>query len=520
MAEAKRVDCPVCSKDTPLLKDGTLRSHRYKGDRCEASGLIPAAAAGLGVTIAGTVATARAEAEPAALVPEVVTDPKPRAEGQPGTDVEPVRVEAALVAATEAALSQPGIAGRDEFLSLAMQSRILSMSGAAPKLVRDDPHLAFHIALVGRDLGISPSAALELIDVLDTKSGPKLSLSPQLMNGQLRRLGLGSVRPLKRTKDSAIAGAYGPDGILLGESEFTWEDAVMAELADDRCEPGKHWRPNNGQGKCTCNMGWKRYPKRMLWWRAAGFAADDYFPEASLGLYQPEALGAMVDEDGRPIDPTTVALPEGYEPASHGNGAARGALPESTVSGSELWHLQARCFALPREQQRQLRAAREGNERLRGHNGVIPIYLLGDGGYRVTKSLVSGLETTAERETDGYERAVATDGVLAHCASVLLERMLWPHPIAAQIAQDDPPAPDDPPADPGPPADAQAPEADDERDIEAELAQVTAEVARLAPDEVVRVLQQAKVTVPDGAEGDALRDLLVETIAEHRGLGA
>jgi hypothetical protein len=519
MADAKRVDCPVCGKDTPVLKDGTLRAHRYEGERCEASGLTPEAAAGLGVTIAGTAADARAKAEPAALVPEVITDPHPRAEGQPGTAVEPVQVEAALVAATEAALSQPGIAGRDEFLSLAMQARILSMSGAAPRLVRDDPHLAFHIALVGRDLGISPSAALELIDVLDTRSGPKLSLSPQLMNGQLRRLGLGSVKPLKRTKDSAIAGAYGPDGILLGESEFTWEDAVDAELADDRCEPGRHWRPNNGQGRCACNMGWKRYPKRMLWWRAAGFAADDYFPEASLGLYQPEALGALVDEDGRPIDPTTVALPEGYEPTSHGNGAARGALPEGVADGAALWKLQAQCHALPDEQKRQLREARESNERLRGHNGVIPIYLLSDGGYRVTRSLVAGFASTAERETD-YDRAQATEAVLAHCAAVLLEALLWPHPTAAQIAQDDPPAPEDPPGDPGPPADTQAPETGDERDIEAELAQVTAEVASLAPDEVVRVLQQAKVTVPDGADGDALRELLVETIAEHRGLGA
>lgn len=444
---ADRVECPVCTKDVPLLKSGVLRNHRNHGDPCPASGLTPAAA----------VDQMRAEANdhpsPAEHAPVELVD-----RAAPSTDlVHTTETASAIEAAAAAALLMPGVPGQAEFLTLAMTAKMLSMSGAAPKLVKGDPHLAFHIALVGRDLGISPSAALELIDVLDTAQGPRLSLSPQLMNGQLRRLGLGSIRPIKRTMYEAIAGAYDPEGLLLGESEFTWEDAVIAGLADKRCEPNAHWTPNSGQGKCSCRPGYRSWPKRMLWWRAAGFAGDDYFPEAGLGLYSPEALGAVVDEHGRPIDPTTVTLPDGYDPG--GNGATKGLPPaDDRADGEELWRLQARIQALPTVQKATLAQQWKNQERLQAGQGkVIPAHQLPENALRLVKSLVSGLEGQAERTADGWQRHLAADEVLAHCASVLVERMLWPHPLAAQIAQDDPPAPTDPDQPAGPPAATQQP---------------------------------------------------------------
>lgn len=249
----------------------------------------------------------------------------------------PDAAAAAMNAAATEVDSLPGVLGRDEFLSLAMQARILSMSGAAPKLVRGNPYVAFHVAMVGRDLGISASAALELIDVMDTQGGPRLSLSPQLLNGQIRRLGLGSIVPLVQEVDRCIAVALAPHGHadvrcgktwpdhhedcrchgVLGSTEFTWEEARMAGLVGLECQPGAHSTKcmnKDSAAQWKCAQGYKTYPKRMMWWRAGGYCADDWFPEAGLGLYSPEELGAVVDVDGRPIDPSTVDLPEGYQP--------------------------------------------------------------------------------------------------------------------------------------------------------------------------------------------------------------
>ena len=261
---------------------------------------------------------------------------------EPETDPTPSVAVAVVAPTAEQALAatvgqslMPGVPSHDEFVTLAMTARILAMSGAAPELVRDNPYVAFHVAMVGRDLGISPSASLSLIDVIDGKKGPQISLSPQLLNGQVERLGLGLIVPAVRTLERAVALAIGPGGHfdprcsatypehrdgceclgIIGESEFTWEDARMAGLVGPSCQPGVHdpaclsWT----KGK-NCNQGYRTYPKRMLWWRAAGFCADDWFPTASLGLYSPEALGAVVDIEGRPIDPSTVELPEGYQP--------------------------------------------------------------------------------------------------------------------------------------------------------------------------------------------------------------
>lgn len=293
--------------------------------------------------------------EPEPETPEVMVPRELPAEVEPRSPA-----DSALERAAEAALALPTLPGRDEFLALAMQARILSMSGAAPKAVQGNPHLAFHIAMVGRDLGISPSAALALVDVIETSKGPQLSLSPQLMNGQIARLGLGRILPVVRTGDRCVAVALEPGGRVdvrcrgswpvhveecrcagvIGESEFTWRMAQEAGLAMTDCRPGAHSdRCRNRESKSwqKCNQGYQSYPERMLWWRAAGFAADDYFPEAGLGLYSPEELGAVVDDEGRPLDPASVSLPEGYAPKE--------LPPEEKASDEDLADLRTRVAA-------------------------------------------------------------------------------------------------------------------------------------------------------------------------------
>lgn len=295
----------------------------------------------------------------------------------------------ALEAAAMAAMAMPGMPGRDEFLMLAVQARMISLSAGAPKLVQGNPHLAFHVAMVGRDLGISVSAAIELIDVIDTQGGPRLSLSPQLINGQIRRLGLGAIIPIERTMTRCVARAVGPDMVTpLGpDTEFTWEEAQIAGLVGRNCQPGDH-KPGSNGGKCGCNQGYKTYPRRMMWWRAAGFAADDYFPEAGLGLYSPEELGAFVDADGRAIDPSTVELPEGYEPAAIGSGKDA---PPEIIDDETQASIKARIVALPDEAEAACKAQWKANGNLTAVSDL-PVRML-----KIADALVTSFEKRAEK---------------------------------------------------------------------------------------------------------------------------
>lgn len=184
----------------------------------------------------------------------------------------------------------PPVPAYSEFMVLAMQARMLSQSEVAPKAFRDKPAVAFHVGLIGRDLGLSLSSALELIDVIDDRP----SLSPQLRSGQIKRLGLGSIVPAVRTPERCVVLAVGPHGLdprcstrlpdhhedcrcdIIGSTEFTWEDAQIAGLVREDCEPLNHsdacraaaTHSDYKKRKAACKSNWRTYPKRMLQWRA------------------------------------------------------------------------------------------------------------------------------------------------------------------------------------------------------------------------------------------------------------
>lgn len=341
------------------------------------------------------------------------------------TDPDPRNV--AVAQAAEAMITMPGVAGRDEFLSLAAQARMISLSGAAPEAVRNNPYVAFHVAMVGRDLGLSPTAAIELIDVIPGRGGPQLSLSPQLMNAQVHRVYGGEIVKTNSQADRCTAVAIGPGGRdqrcrrqwpttsdramhvedctcdVIGEAQFTWEDARMAGLVGPNCQPGEHVK-NQRRGDrqvCGCNQGYITYPKRMMWQRACGFAADDYFPGAGLGLYTPEALGATVDVDGRPIDPATVELPAGYEdPRDRKRG--RAAVKDELAPEDERRALKALIDSLPV-------SVKHGDTGLVGRwreAEFPPVMELPAGLMRRAKVMVRGFESKARQ--DGWEPPTLT----------------------------------------------------------------------------------------------------------------
>lgn len=389
------------------------------------------------------------EQAPSAQVPAVVTERN-----------------AAIEAAAEAAL-MPGVPGRDEFLTLAMTAKMLSLSGAAPEAVRNNPYVAFHVAMLGRDLGISPSAALNLIDVIPGKNGTyQLSLSPELMNGQISRLRLGKIWKKKVTLTECVATAVGPGGIdrrcrltwrddvhasdcdcdILGETEFTWEDAKIANLVGDQCTPGAHdpaCMNNQSAARLKCNQGYRTYPKRMLWWRAAGFCADDYFPEAGLGLYSPEELGAVVDAEGRPIDPSTVELPDGYQQA----------LPppnpnNEDATDEDKWNLKLRIMALPEDIGAELRETWKKSDKLTA------VDKLTQAGMKTAQSVLAGAESKARTKHKDWSSVAAIEAIAAKFAAAVLP--VWagtsdsaptppdsgPGPTETASADDSTPAPE------------------------------------------------------------------------------
>lgn len=277
----------------------------------------------------------------------------------------------AIEQAADAAIATPGAPGRDEIVALAMTARILSMSGAAPAAVRNNPYVAFHMALMGRDYGMSPTAALQLIDPIGTGDKVRLSLSPQGRVGHIERQRLGRVIVVERENDHAIAMAVGPGGVdrecikamnetqrhhlpfehvagcscdVLGYSGFSWEEARMAGLVAPDCQPGAHTPKCSNRNSSPwdrCSQGYVTYPQRMMGWRASGYSSDDHFPGASFGVYSPEELGALVDEDGRAVDldPAHTVLPEGYEPTPKA--------PPRPAGDEVIAELRARIGSLP-----------------------------------------------------------------------------------------------------------------------------------------------------------------------------
>lgn len=323
---------------------------------------------------------------------------------------------AAIEAAAHAAMAEPDLPGRDEFMAMAMMARIIAGSDLAPKSIRGKPADAFVMLLTARDLGIPLTAAMRKVYVIDGQP----SIAPQLECALIRRLGLGAVVPWERNHevtDYAGAVAIGPDGVPMGPPVFfTWDDAKVAQLVATECAPGVHSTDckKNQQnrdmkpGPFKCKHNWITYPRDDMWWRAAGRCARMYFPEAALGIYSPDELGAITDDMGRPIDPATIELPPGFEQAERKTGAAARASREATGDvekgdADELADLVLRARVLPEEQQTAFKVKFRESERLR----AFTLSTLPADRVRLAASMLKGFERMAERTGWNAETAKA-----------------------------------------------------------------------------------------------------------------
>lgn len=204
----------------------------------------------------------------------------------------------------------PAVPEWTEWQAIRTMAETFSKANIAPRGVRGKPNDMALLLWTGRDLGISLTAAMREVYVIDGQP----SISPRLRLARVKLLKLGKIIPDPlETQDETTSTALavlnvacmvctGASGWVVREAEppmacpachttgwkmagppisFTMKDATAAKLA----------------GKDN----WQHYPKNMLWWRASGYAADTYFPEAGLGLYSPDELGAVTDEYGEPV---------------------------------------------------------------------------------------------------------------------------------------------------------------------------------------------------------------------------
>jgi hypothetical protein len=212
--------------------------------------------------------------------------------------------DARAVGATNADL--PVIPANTEMTALAQMATTLAFADAVPKALRRKPNDVFLVLLTARDTGVALTTAMREFHVIEGT----VTLSPKVKLAMVRQAGIGRIWPAP-ANDATGATWYAvrndqPDHTV--ESTFTWEDAQLAGLVDSRCEPKRHFR--NGNQSCMCKDNWKRYPQRMVSWRASGYLLDDVFPEVATGLYSPDELGAVTNADGEPIEVSaTEGLP-------------------------------------------------------------------------------------------------------------------------------------------------------------------------------------------------------------------
>lgn len=171
--------------------------------------------------------------------------------------------------------------GFHEQMTLAKE---LVTTGFLPNSVKT-PAQALAIIQTGKELGIGPMHALRSIHIIQGK--PTLSAELQLAMFKSRG---GRAVWKESTEQVATVWLKHPNGDEHQET-FTIEEARKAGL--------------------TNKDGWKYYPKAMLRARASSAGLRAVAPDIVAGLYDPEELGADLNERGEIVlPPSSVVEPE------------------------------------------------------------------------------------------------------------------------------------------------------------------------------------------------------------------
>lgn len=167
----------------------------------------------------------------------------------------------------------------------------------------DTPEKAFYIIMKGRELGVPPIRALERIHIIEGKT----CMAAELMLERFRQRG-GHSKWVKNTAAGVELWLKAPNGDEHTE-EFTMDDARAAGVA----------------GKDN----WRKWPKAML--RARAAAAGLRAMGEAEGMYDPDELGAVTNEDGEVVAMQAAAVAVVRDPKAPAESAAPSAEP--AVSG-------------------------------------------------------------------------------------------------------------------------------------------------------------------------------------------
>lgn len=176
-----------------------------------------------------------------------------------------------------------------EWQAMREQAKALVASKFLPKAV-DTPEKAIAVMMTGRELGIGPMQALRCVHIIDGKPTLAAELIAALV---LRRVPGAVLEVAESTNERCVIVAARP-GRPERQFAFTMDDAKAAGL--------------------TGKDNWKRYPRAMLRSRAITEAARAVFPDATMGLYDPDELGAVTNEAGEIVAEVQVQRPPRITP--------------------------------------------------------------------------------------------------------------------------------------------------------------------------------------------------------------
>lgn len=160
-----------------------------------------------------------------------------------------------------------------EWQAMREQAKALVSSKFLPKAV-DTPEKAIAVMMTGRELGIGPMQALRCVHIIDGKP----TLAAELIAALVLRRVPGSVLEVAESTNERCVVIAARPGRPERPFTFTIEDAKAAGI--------------------TGKDNWKKYPRAMLRSRAITEAARAVFPDATLGVYDPDELGAVTNEKG------------------------------------------------------------------------------------------------------------------------------------------------------------------------------------------------------------------------------
>ena len=174
------------------------------------------------------------------------------------------------------------------------QTEVLVQSGFLPKAV-NTVEKALAIALKGRELGLPMMQSITSIHVIDGKP----SISAELMAALVFQRLPGAVLQCIETSNTRATYEAGRPTQKILRMSFTIEDAQAAGV--------------------TGKDNWKKYPAAMLRARACSAICRVVFPDAIMGVYTPDELGAITTEEGDVIDatPTPASKKDSVRPITY-----------------------------------------------------------------------------------------------------------------------------------------------------------------------------------------------------------